>query len=147
MNRLSLPRFTLKGIIPPFCHGCRRLAQQPLPNAFLKTLAPRQLQMSTRNVLEPLPNTFTPTARAPANRTIAMPRPPFNSFIPPCKTLYCQCRSTPSFTNFMPIEPFHNIVPISSVILKENFRLKEEAYLTFLPKVNNSITRKAIGRF
>lgn len=47
----------------------------------------------------------------------------------------------------MPIEPFYNTILISLVILEEDFCLGKEVYLTFSPKVNDSITREAIGRF
>ncbi len=43
--------------------------------------------------------------------------------------------------------PADNIVPVGPVVLEEDFRLREDAYLTFPPEVNNSITREAIRRF
>ena len=51
-----------------------------------------------------------------------------------------QRRSTPA--NLMPAD---NIVPVSPVVLEEDFRLKEDAHLIFPPKINGSMTRKAIG--
>ena len=86
-------------------------------------------------------------ARALASRSTAMPRAPFNCSILPCKARRYQCHSTLSSANFMPFKPFHITVLISVVILKEDFRLKEEAYLTFHHKINDSITKKAIVRY
>ncbi len=43
--------------------------------------------------------------------------------------------------------PADNIVPISPVVLEEDFHLREDAYLTFPSEVKDSISREAIGRF
>ncbi len=45
-----------------------------------------------------------------------------------------------------------NLIPdersaVSPIVLEEDFRLKEDAYLAFPPDVNDSTTREAIGRF
>ncbi len=53
-----------------------------------------------------------------------------------------QRRSTPAN-----LRPTDNIVLVGPVVLEEDFRLKEDVYLTFSPKINDSITREAIGRF
>ena len=147
MNRLPLSCPAPGRNLPLICCGRRRYAQQLLSNTPLRTLAPRQLQTFTRSVLEPPPNVFTPTAKATASRTIAAPRALFNSLIPSCKTRHCQRRWTPFSANFMPVEPLHNTVSGSPVILEGDFRLGKEAYLTFPPKVNDSITRETIERF
>ncbi len=72
-----------------------------------------------------------------ASRQLQTSNPP--PTIPPrC----CQRQSTPA--NLMPAD---NIVLVSPIILKEDFRLREDVYLTFPPEVNDSITREAIGHF
>ncbi len=43
--------------------------------------------------------------------------------------------------------PADNIVLVSPVVLDEDFRLREDAYLLFPPEVNDSTTREAIRRF
>ncbi len=59
----------------------------------------------------------------------------------PYRCQCCQRQSIPA--NLIPDERS----AISIIILKEDFRFRKDAYLTFLLKVNNSITRKAIGHF
>ena len=147
MNGLLLTPLAPRDSLSLLSRSRGRLARQPLLNAPFKTLAPGQLQTSTRNVLEPPPNVLTPTSRAPASKTRVAARALFNSSIPPRKAQRCQHRSTPSSANFIPVEPFYNTVPISPIVLKEDFYLKKEASLTFPLEVNNSIIRKAIERF
>ncbi len=78
--------------------------------------------MSNRDVLEPLPNILTAT-------------------ILPYRRRCCQRQLTPA--NFLPDKRF----PISPVVLEEDFRLREDAYLAFPPEVNDSTIREAIRRF
>ena len=105
------------------------------------------MQTSTKNVLESPSKVLILTAKALPSRTTATPRALFHNSIPLCKAQCCQRRSTFFSANFIPIEPFHNTVSISPVILEEDFRLREDAYLTFFSKINDSTTREAIGRF
>ncbi len=108
--------------------GPRRFFQKPLSNMPLRFLASRQLQISIKEVLAPPPNVFTPTT-------------------PPCR---CQCRqrrSTSLYANPILIELSDNTIPVSPIILEEDFHIREDAYLTFPPAVNDSTTRKAIGCF
>ena len=86
-------------------------------------------------------------AGASARRTTAAPRAPFNSSIPLCKSQRYQRRLKSALANFMLVEPFHNTVLVSPVVLEEDFCLRKEAYLTFPLEVINFTIRKAIGRF
>ncbi len=78
--------------------------------------------MSNRDFLESSPNIFTP-------------------IMPSCRRQYRQCLSISA--NLIPNE--HSA--ISSVVLEEDFCLRKDAYLAFLPKINDSTTREAIGHF
>ncbi len=40
-----------------------------------------------------------------------------------------------------------SIVPVGLIVLEEDFCLREDAYLSFPPEINNSITREAIRHF
>ncbi len=128
MNGLPLIHLALDSSSSPPCCGrgrlCgpRRFSQQLRSNTSLRSLAPRQLQMSKRNVLELPPNILTPT-------------------ILPHRRQRYQRQLTPS--NLIPDKCF----TIRLVVLEEDFRLREDAYLTFSPEVNNSIIREAIWRF
>ncbi len=86
-------------------------------------------------------------ARASISSCTAMPRALLNRSIPLYKSQNHQRRSTPSSTNLILVESFNNTVLVSPIVLEEDFCLKEHVCLTFPPEVNNSITRKAIGRF
>lgn len=85
--------------------------------------------------------------RASASRSIATPKAPLNRSIPACKAQRRQRRSTSSSANFMLVKPFYNTVPINPIVLEEDFRLREEAYLPFPLEVNDSTTKKAIRCF
>ncbi len=84
--------------------------------------------MSIRNILTSLPNILNPK-------------------IPPRRGQRHQHWSTSLFANPISIELFDNTIPINLIILEEDFCLRENAYLTFPPEVNNFTIRKAIGRF
>ncbi len=61
--------------------------------------------------------------------------------MPPCRCQRCQCQSI--LANLIPDE----CSAVRPVVLKEDFRFREDAYLAFPPEVNDSTTREAIGRF
>lgn len=84
---------------------------------------------------------------ARASRSTIASKALLNKSIPPCKAERRQCWSTSFSANFMPVELFHNTIPISSVVLEEDFRFRKEAYLTFSLEVNDSTSRKAVGYF
>ncbi len=128
LNGLPLTRLALEDSSPSPRRGrgrpcgLERFSKQLRSNVPLRSLAPRQLQTSNRDVLEPLPNILTP-------------------IMPPRRHRRCQRQSIPA--NLIPDERS----AVSPVILEKDFRLREDAYLTFPPEVNDSITREAIGRF
>ncbi len=128
MNGLLPIHFAPKSSLPPprsgrqHLRGFKYFSQQLRSNASLRSLAPKQLQTLNKDVLEPPPNIFT-------------------LIMPTYRGRYCQCQLTP--TNLIPNERS----AISSIVLEEDFHLREDAYLTFPPKINNSIIRKAIGHF
>ncbi len=82
-----------------------------------------------------------PSSNAPlrrlAPRQLQTLNPP--PTIPPRRR---QCWSIPA--NLIPAD---NIIPVSPVVLEEDFRLQEDTYLTFPPEVNDSTTKEAIERF
>lgn len=47
----------------------------------------------------------------------------------------------------MLIKPLYNTVLISSIILKEDFGIRKDAYLTFFPDINDCIIKEAIRHF
>lgn len=103
--------------------------------------------MLTKNVLESFSNNITLMARAFASSSTTAPSVLLNKSIPLCKVYCCQRRSTPFLANFMPIKSFYNTISISPVVLKEDFHLRKEVYLTFSLIVNDSIIRKDIEHF
>ncbi len=128
MNGLPLIHLALEGSSPPPCRsrgrlrGPRSFSRQPWSNTPLRSFAPRQLQTSNKDVLESPPNILTPT-------------------IPPCRRQYHQRQSTSA-----------KLIPdkcsaISPVVLEKDFRFREDVYLTFLPEVNDSITKEAMKCF
>ncbi len=128
MNRLSLTHLAPKGSSPPHPRsrgrprGSRRFSQHLRSNGPLRSLALRQLQTSNRDVLEPPPNSFTPT-------------------MPPRRRRHCQRWTTPA--NLI-LDERSVVCP---VVLEEEFRFREDAYLVFFSEVNDSTTREAIGYF
>lgn len=66
---------------------------------------------------------------------------------PPPIILPWRCQLWSIYANFIPAERFNNTIPVSPVVLEDDFHLRENAYLTFPFEVNNFIIREAIGRF
>lgn len=134
MNGLPLTHFTLEGSLLPFYRSRRRLhnsgrfSRKLLSNTSFRSLALRQLQLSTRNILALLSNVITP-------------------IILSCKGRRHQRWLIPLSANPIPVELSNNSIPISPVILEEDFLLRKDVYLAFPPEVNDSTIREAIRRF
>ncbi len=128
MNGLPLTHLALEGSSPPLRRDCgrprglERFFRQLWSNAPLRSLAPRQLQTSNIDVLGPPPNILTSTMLPRRRRCRQGQSTPAN--------LISNARSA-----------------VSPVVLENDFRLREDAYLAFPPEVNDSTTREAIGRF
>ena len=122
MNGLLLTRSAPESNLPPPCRGRKR----PCGHRYF-------FQQPSSNA----------SLRFLASRELL--KPPLDILTPSILLYRGRCRQCPA--KFIPAELLDNTVPISSVVLEEDFCLREDTYLTFPLEVNNLITREAIGHF